>query len=167
MKIITRKEAQAQGLVRYSPGSTCVKGHVAERLTASGSCCECIKERAKQYYHANNGKEKQKTDAKRKIKADWRKKNKGRVNSWTAKRYAAKLQRTPKWLTEDDLWIIEEAYVLAQLRQEVTGIQWSVDHIIPMQGDTVSGFHSPNNIRVIPQLLNSQKSNRWDWDTQQ
>jgi hypothetical protein len=50
------------------------------------------------------------------------------------KRRAAKIQRTPAWLTEDDHWIIEEAYELATLRTKLFGFPWHVDHIIPLQG---------------------------------
>lgn len=80
----------------------------------------------------------------------------------TAKRRAAKLLRTPKWLTADDLFIIEEAYHLAKLRTEVIGISWHVDHILPLQGKKVSGLHVPNNIQVIPAKQNLQKSNKCD-----
>jgi 5-methylcytosine-specific restriction endonuclease McrA len=41
--IITRAEAKRFGLKRYFPGSNCVSGHVAERTTADGQCCECCR----------------------------------------------------------------------------------------------------------------------------
>lgn len=167
MEKITRKEAKEQGLQSYFTGVPCKHGHIDERRVVNGQCRECSRLLSKSFYHNNNGKEKQRTDAKREIKKRWRQNNKGRVNSWTAKRHASKQQRTPKWLTPDDLWMIEEAYTLASLRTQMTGILWSVDHKIPMQGDTVSGFHTPLNLQVIPQLENSNKSNKWNWDTQQ
>ena len=40
-EIVTRKQAKALGLTRYSPGSTCLRGHVAERWTNSGKCTAC------------------------------------------------------------------------------------------------------------------------------
>jgi hypothetical protein len=42
MKIITRKEALAQGLKRYFTGKPCKRGHVAERSTSAG-CYTCRK----------------------------------------------------------------------------------------------------------------------------
>jgi hypothetical protein len=167
MKIVTRKEAKALGLKKYYTGMFCSRGHIAERKTNNGNCVICLNERSKEHYIKNNGKEKQKTESRRKTKREWRKKNKGRVNSWTARRYAAKKQRTPTWLTQDDFWLMEEAYTLAVLREKTTKIKWSVDHIVPMQGDTVSGLHVPNNLRVIPLLANSEKSNKWNWELQQ
>ena len=41
MDIITRKQAQEQGLTRYFTGKPCKHGHVAERQTAKGVCEEC------------------------------------------------------------------------------------------------------------------------------
>lgn len=41
MKIIPRAEAKALGLKRYFSGSPCKHGHITERLTINGSCCEC------------------------------------------------------------------------------------------------------------------------------
>ena len=42
--IITRKEARQENLKTYFDGEPCERGHVAERLTISGRCCECIEE---------------------------------------------------------------------------------------------------------------------------
>ena len=56
--------------------------------------------------------------------------------------------------------MIEEAYSLAQLRTQMFGFPWHVDHIIPLQGKKVSGLHVPSNIQVIPALENVKKSNK-------
>ena len=45
MQIITRKEAKAAGLQRYFTGKPCKRGHVSERLTAGGTCQECLDRR--------------------------------------------------------------------------------------------------------------------------
>jgi hypothetical protein len=92
---------------------------------------------------------------------EWNKKNKPKKAAYQGKRRAAILQRTPKWLTEDDLWIIEEAYDLAALRTKMLGFSWHVDHIIPLQGKFVSGLHVPSNIQVIPGSENVKKHNKY------
>lgn len=84
--------------------------------------------------------------------------NKHRYNAKTRQRQAAKLQRTPRWLTKDDLWLMEQAYELAALRSKMFGFHWEVDHIIPLQGRTVSGLHVPTNLQVIPMTVNRSKS---------
>lgn len=83
--------------------------------------------------------------------------NKGRVNADTVKRRLAKAHRTPKWLTEDDFWMMEQAYDLAALRTRLFGFPWHVDHEIPLQGKLVSGLHTPYNLRVIPGVENVKK----------
>lgn len=40
-----------------------------------------------------------------------------------------------------------------------TGIQHSVDHIVPLQHPMVCGLHCPANMRVIPLADNLRKSN--------
>lgn len=77
-----------------------------------------------------------------------------------AKRRAAKLQATPKWLTADDYWMLEEIYSLVELRTKVTGIQWHADHIVPLQGKTVCGLHVPWNLRVITAAENWSKGSK-------
>lgn len=78
----------------------------------------------------------------------------------TAKRRASRIQRTPKWLTEDDLWIIKEIYKLAADRTKLHGFSWHVDHILPLQGKEVSGLHIPANLQVIPWMDNIKKHNK-------
>lgn len=72
-----------------------------------------------------------------------------------------KAKLTPKWLTTSDLWMIQEAYDLAALRTKMFGFSWHVDHIIPLQGKKVSGFHVPSNLRVIPGAENQAKGNKY------
>ena len=96
----------------------------------------------------------------KKANKKWKAKNPHKQLAYNGKRRAAKLLRTPKWLTSDDLFFIEEAYHLAKLRTETLSIQYHVDHILPLQGKKVSGLHVPNNLQVIPAKINLQKSNK-------
>lgn len=91
----------------------------------------------------------------------WKLANRGKVNANYKRRYTAKKNRTPAWLTEDDFWLMEEAYNLAQLRNKVTGLEWHVDHIIPLQGANVSGLHVPTNLQVILAADNLSKGAKW------
>lgn len=90
----------------------------------------------------------------------WKKLNKGKNNFYTAKRRAAKLLRTPAWLSNIDLERIKNEYRVADLLSKLTGRSWHVDHIIPLQGTNVSGLHVPNNLRAIPEYQNVSKSNK-------
>lgn len=43
-----------------------------------------------------------------------------------------------------------------------TGIVHHVDHVIPLQGRTVSGLHVAGNLRVITASENVKKHNRYE-----
>jgi hypothetical protein len=98
----------------------------------------------------------------REVKRIWRKNNLGLVLADCANRRAAKIQRTPAWLTEFDKLKIKCLYQLAAMRTRESGYIWHVDHIIPLQGEFVSGLHVPDNLRVIPALDNMRKSNQYE-----
>lgn len=113
--------------------------------------------RAYEYYLENK-------EAIQTYRKEYVEKNKDKILAKTRKRQAAKLNRTPKWVDAEELWLIEEAYALARLRTEMTGIYWHVDHVIPLQGKLVSGLHTISNLQVIPALLNYKKNNRYEVD---
>jgi len=92
----------------------------------------------------------------------YRQENKMRYNFLCQKRKIDLINRTPKWLDEDDLWMIEQAYDIAIKRSAATGIQWHVDHIIPLRGKYVSGLHVPTNLQVIPWYENQRKTNKFE-----
>jgi hypothetical protein len=98
----------------------------------------------------------------REVKRLWRKNNLGLVLADCAKRRAAKLKRTPKWLTPFDKLKIECLYQLAAMRNRESGQKWHVDHIIPLQGAFVSGLHVPDNLRVILAIDNMRKNNQYE-----
>lgn len=45
MQVISRKEAQDAGYVRYYTGLPCLSGHVEERSTVNGSCLACARDK--------------------------------------------------------------------------------------------------------------------------
>jgi hypothetical protein len=93
---------------------------------------------------------------------DWNSRNQDKKTAYEGKRRAAKLQRTPNWLTDDELELIQALYSVAAMFTKTTGIPHHVDHIIPLQGELVSGLHVYENLRVIPAVENLKKSNKHD-----
>ena len=74
----------------------------------------------------------------------------------TAKYRASKLRATPSWITDEQLKEIEMIY-------KTCPKGYHVDHIIPLQGKTVSGLHVPWNLQHLPAKINHRKSNRLDF----
>ena len=75
---------------------------------------------------------------------------------------AAKLQRTPAWLTDFDRLKIKCLYSVAAMLTRENKEPWHVDHVIPLQGKLVSGFHTPSNMRVLQGRENIAKNNRFE-----
>lgn len=202
-----RSAALLEGKKTYLSDRPCKLGHLSLRVTATGTCMECrkikareryaanpkkailkqqqryqknaetIKAKRRQKYAANPEKElifsrvrstewraanPEKVKAQRPLKLAYKQRNPHKSIADVAKRRAAKLQRTPSWLTVDDLWIIDQAYELAALRTKMFNFSWHVDHIIPLQGKQVSGLHVPNNLQIVPWIENLSKANKFN-----
>ena len=70
-----------------------------------------------------------------------------------AMRHARKLRAIPKWVGKKEL---EQIKLIYKSRKK----GYHVDHIIPLKGDNVCGFHAPNNLRVIKAKDNILKGNK-------
>jgi len=181
----SRNAAIAKNENRYITGIPCPKGHIAPRRTKTGECIKCrsihlikwrkinpekvkqhnktqydthyLKLRAavKNYYIHNK-------DKVIKYTKEYRKNNPHIFAKISAKRKAAVLNRTPKWLSEFDKLKINCIYQIAAMLTKVNKEPWHVDHIIPLQGKLVSGLHVPNNLQVIRRIDNISKSNKYE-----
>lgn len=183
MELLTRQQAKAAGLKRYFTGKPCKHGHTSERQTANGRCVECSKISSRKIARANpeenkarclkwreNNREKSREDARKwrknnpekfaKNRAAWKKANHGKVIAYNRKRYTSKLQRTPAWLTPEQLQDIEKIYIECRKMSVETGVEHHVDHIVPLQGKDVSGLHVPWNLQIITAEENLSKGNR-------
>ena len=120
---------------------------------------EKLSEYQRQYREANKEKVAEK---KKKYNKQYNEANPGKRSAHTAKRRAARIQRTPKWLTKEDHKIIEGFYIEARRLTKETGILHHVDHIVPLQGKNVSGLHVPSNLQIITAEENLKKSNTFN-----
>ena len=74
---------------------------------------------------------------------------KGRAKA--AKRRCSLLNRTPPWVNTKEI----EAFYLSCPKG------FHVDHIVPLQGELVSGLHVLWNLQYLPASVNISKGNKW------
>ena len=82
--------------------------------------------------------------------------------NWSRKRKMTVKQATPNWLSELNDLFIKEIYSLAVLRSKALGVEYHVDHIIPLHGKNVCGLHVPSNLQLLPASENLRKRHLYD-----
>jgi hypothetical protein len=99
-------------------------------------------------------------------KRAWKSRNKGLVAEQVSARKKHVRRATPSWLTKEQKGRIKEFYVEAEKLKRETGVDYEVDHIIPVRGELVSGLHVPWNLRVITAEENQKKNRKLLDDTE-
>jgi 5-methylcytosine-specific restriction endonuclease McrA len=84
------------------------------------------------------------------------------MNAKGAKRRAARLNATPPWLTYEQNRQNEEFYIIVKEIQWLSEEYLHVDHIVPLQGENISGLHVPWNLQILTEKANISKSNKFD-----
>jgi hypothetical protein len=121
------------------------------KLAYAGARQKAKRKEINEYFKVWSSKNKEKRRASCR---SWRLNNLDKHAAKEAKRRFAKLNQTPKWLTNDHLAEINGFYSLAQ------HFGFHVDHIVPLKGKNVSGLHVPWNLQVLPAELNLSKGAR-------
>jgi hypothetical protein len=127
-----RQAVEIGKATRFTKGMKMPK-HIVEKSSKARTkyTAEELKEHKKQW--VQNNKEKVLATNRRS-----KQRNKARVNASNARYRAEKLQRTPAWLSNNDFNEMKQLYTIAKRRSEIEGVQYHVDHIIPLKGKTVS-----------------------------
>lgn len=182
---MTRQEAIKAGVTHYDSAKPCSKCGFSVRIVSNSACVRCSriisKKRTRKLrkinpeyrekrraYFAKLREDKTYVSKLRSIErqryatdpeyranrlanaAAYRARNHQRLIARNMARHAAKMQRTPGWA---DLRAINEFY-----EDRPTGHH--VDHILPLQGETVSGLHVLENLQYLPAADNIRKSNK-------
>ena len=84
--------------------------------------------------------------------------------SFKASRCEAQARRRKRYvpLSEEHKTQIKDFYWLARDLRAVTGEEYHVDHIVPLNGKNICGLHVPWNLQVLPADINLSKGNRYD-----
>ncbi len=178
----SRPDAAALGVPKYFTGRPCKRGHMDPRYTTDGSCVSCAIGRAQALYakdgerirarhcaaYADNPEPYKERCRRRRLAdperskreklADYERNKAGYLRRAAERNQALRL-RTPRWLSDEHWQAIDEFYRLRDRASDETGVVHEVDHIVPIQGETVSGLHVPWNLQVIPRQQNKAKAN--------
>lgn len=146
-------------------GNPCRKCGSTERYCKSKRCVQCTRSRARKWREDNPEREaenckrfrRNNPEACKGYSKDYRTSNPDMRRAQTAKRRAAKLDRTPHWLTDGQLEEIQDFYTATEMFKQYTGEAYHVDHIIPLQGELVSGLHVPWNLQILPENLTKRR----------
>ena len=161
---------RSRNRIRTPEGLTLKKQREKERLKNNPELAERYREksrlRSKRWQEKNRGKPRKRGNYSRKSNSrasyNWRQNNKDRARFLDARRRAAKLNATPKWLSKDQLDEIYDFYIIAKMFQYYTGIEYHVDHIVPLRGKLVCGLHVPWNLQILEAKENISKNNKFE-----
>jgi uncharacterized protein YpuA (DUF1002 family) len=159
-KSAARENAIKEGKKTYEGSTACKKCGSFEKYVSSYNCVSCAvktgleklnneelmkpyrtKEKKQKYYENNREKVNN-------IKRKYAKTERGKaIGCERSRRYLARKQLgIPVDITEQQLRQIQEIYQEAQHLTFTTGVQYDVDHIVPL---FEGGLHHPNNLQVI------------------
>lgn len=159
-KSAAREEAIKEGKKTYIGSTACKNCGSYEKYVSNWACAPCAikmgleklnneelmkpyrtKEKKQKYYENNR-------ELVNSIKKKYSKSERGKaVNCEKQRRRFARLkQGIPIEITEEELRQIQEIYQEAQHLTFTTGVQYDVDHIVPL---FEGGLHHPNNLQVI------------------
>lgn len=125
----------------YESDKPCRKGHYT-RFGHNGFCVECVRARDRKRAQARERKD---------HVLRWQKENPHKARANNKRSRAARRNAVPPWA---DNAVIDKIY-------EGCPDGHQVDHIVPIQGDAVSGLHVEANLQYLTKEANSGKKNRF------
>lgn len=129
-------------------------------------CIQCAIRVAGEWYRNNKDRKRAYDAARREAKRHlynqasirWWKANPEKHRAGVSARRKRVRQNMPKWARPRDMKCF---YLSAQRVTQCLGIKHEVDHVLPLRGQSVSGLHVPQNLRVVPESINCRKTNHY------
>lgn len=123
----------------------CCYKHKARKAIQAWKARNTEKVRAQSAAYREANKEKRSAYNKK-----WARENPGKSTAKTRRYQTRKLNRTPAWADQEAITAFYEA------RPE----GYHVDHVLPLNGKTISGLHVLANLQYLPANENIRKGNR-------
>lgn len=89
----------------------------------------------------------------------WQERNRGKANTIKAKYRASKLQASVSWA---DNKYIADLYDNAKEASAIFGVEFQVDHVVPLQAVEACGLHNEFNLQILTKSENCSKQNRME-----
>ncbi|HEY1035521.1 MAG TPA: hypothetical protein VGE09_11130 [Pseudoxanthomonas sp.] len=160
--IISRADARAAGLSLYFTGQPCKRGHVASRFVRDAQCRECrsilnaaFHTRTRDHQLARMARNN--AASRERIRATIRDRYYTHPESFARAHAKRRGSIASSGLDDFSVFVIAEAADACRRRAAMTGIEWHVDHMVPLSR---GGAHAWHNVQVIPAWLNRWKRNR-------
>ena len=176
-----RKEAIKNNETNYYTGLPCKNGHYDFRNVSNRGCIVCSykentsekgRKRYKNWYYENRDRilaqcrkyNRENYKKRSKYVKEWKKINKDRVSVYSLRansRRLVNIEKSRHFVDNEffELFTFEIEDKRKKL-EELTGVRWDVDHIVPLKGTTVNGLHVPWNMQLLPKTQNIKKGNR-------
>ena len=137
-----------------------LKPKLQERMENDKEFAEQTREKARNL--ANKRRQRPEVKEKeREASKIYRQKNRANYRYHKAMRRARTYQASPPWLSKDQKREIRRLYEERQRRSEEEGVEYHVDHIIPLAFyNNVCGLHVPWNLQLLTEEEHKQKTHK-------